>query len=1554
MSDYVCDIMRLLGLTWIFICVWYPVAIMSNRYSPIAIAIALIYALFASLWILFSDNIVSRIFITPAQIALASMIKGCLFVAVTSGLLFLLLKNWRDESTDQNIGLDVKNEAHSTRRLSLVFIALALVVPLIGFAFYKLQSIQIELETYSNLQSVAQLKAQQIESWLTEQRGDAELLLASADFNVQFQKIAQGKANRDDTSEVLKLFQALIDSEGYHSVMLIDLQGKLLASRGDELDVYQNGRDLAVLAIRRKQIQHGPLFRDSVGRVHMDWAIPVFSPSLQGEQAVATILLRVAANQFLFPLIQQWPTVSASAETLLVHREGDLVVFLNELRHRHNTALVLKLSVSEKKRPPIVAVNSTKPGNLLSRDYRGVEVFAAYRPIAGTDWRIIAKVDRNEVLAPLWNSLYWIGLIAFFAISAIIMALLLLWRQQQKTQRVAMLALKNKDDQMFVSLIDGSSDAIYIKDLEGRYLRVNRQASLIVGKTVEQIIGYDDSAIFPQEQVEIIRANDRRIIAENHTSTYEETLTTALGMRTYSATKGPMRDANGQVIGLFGISHDITHRKLEEDALKLSEERLHLVLRGSRDAPWDWNLESSDLYYSPRWWMMLGYEDNELPTGASLWEHIVHPDDRLRVNQSFDQVIKTDSESYEIEFRLQHKDGHYVPVLSRGFILRDASGRPVRVSGTNADLTERKQAEAKIQQLSQLYAAISRCSQAIVHCRNKEELFQQVCQDVVLFGGLKMAWIGLVDESSGQVIPVASHGDESGYLVDINITVDAASAFGRGPTGIAIRENQPVWIQDFVNDARTEPWKERAKKSDWAGSASLPLCCKDLAVGTFTLYTKEVNAFDNEVRSLLITMATDISFALDNFAYEIERKQAEVKLHLAANVFTYAREGILITAADGTIIEVNDAFSRITGYKRDEAIGHNPRILSSGQHKREFYVSVWGDLIEKGYWYGEIWNRHKNGNVYAVMQTISAVRDAQGNIQQYVALFSDITKLKEHESQLEHIAHFDQLTSLPNRVLLADRLRQGMTQAQRRDQKLAVVFLDLDAFKIINDTHGHAVGDQLLMTVANRMKLALREGDTLARIGGDEFVAVLLDLDDTSASEVMFKRLITAAAEPVQIDHLVLQVTASLGVTFYPQIDEVDADQLLRQADQAMYQAKQEGKNRYQIFDAEQDRNVRGHNEDIDRIRSALNDNEFVLYYQPKVNMRNGVIVGAEALIRWQHPEKGLLPPVVFLPLIEAHPLAIEVGEWVIDTALTQIGLWQADGLNIPVSVNIGALQLQQDNFVQSLKSALDAHPHVNAGNLELEILETSALQDVTQVSKVIKTCQELGVNFALDDFGTGYSSLTYLKQLPVTILKIDQTFVRDMLDDPDDLAILEGVIGLANAFGREVIAEGVETIDHGAALLQLGCELAQGYGIARPMPAKEFPNWSAKWKPDASWLKQTMVSNNGQSAIYAAVDHRAWISAVVKYIKGEREMPPQLDSHHCRFGKWLEAEWLDPNSSKLAYADIETVHLRVHALVEYLLELKSKGQHNEALEKVEELYELRDDLLEKLHGLRA
>jgi diguanylate cyclase (GGDEF)-like protein len=570
----------------------------------------------------------------------------------------------------------------------------------------------------------------------------------------------------------------------------------------------------------------------------------------------------------------------------------------------------------------------------------------------------------------------------------------------------------------------------------------------------------------------------------------------------------------------------------------------------------------------------------------------------------------------------------------------------------------------------------------------------------------------------------------------------------------------------------------------------------------------------------------------------------------------------------------------------------------------------------------------------------------------FVALYADVTAALAHEKALERMAHFDALTQLPNRVLLADRLRQAMALVQRRGTQLAVAYLDLDGFKPINDAHGHALGDQMLVVLSQRIRQALRDGDTLARLGGDEFVVVLMDVQDAAHSAAMLGRILGAVDAPVSLEGLSLRLSASIGVTYYPQATEVDGEQLIRQADQAMYVAKQAGKNRWHAFDAEQDRTRRGHFENLKRMEQALEHGEFVLYYQPKVQMRSGQVHGVEALIRWQHPERGLVPPAQFLPALEDQPLSLKVGEWVVRTALAQLAQWQAQGLRLNMSVNVGAMQLQSSSFVDFLLGALAEQPTVNPADLMLEVLETSALEDINRVTERMTQCRALGVQFALDDFGTGYSSLTYLKRLPVVQLKIDQSFVRDMLDDPDDLSILQGVLDLAASFRRKAIAEGVETAAHGRLLLQLGCDCAQGYGIARPMPAEQVPQWVQRWRPDPSWAGVRAVERSEQAVLVAQVEHHAWILAVRRGLFEERKAKVEPDPHACQFGQWLEGLSSGERWSAQAVQDIRQSHAQAHELVQALYELAERGEVGCAQARWPEVMALHDRLQRLLQGL--
>jgi len=592
--------------------------------------------------------------------------------------------------------------------------------------------------------------------------------------------------------------------------------------------------------------------------------------------------------------------------------------------------------------------------------------------------------------------------------------------------------------------------------------------------------------------------------------------------------------------------------------------------------------------------------------------------------------------------------------------------------------------------------------------------------------------------------------------------------------------------------------------------------------------------------------------------YAIERARAALALRSSelrlAGVIESAMDAIISVDAGQRIVLFNTAAERMFGYAAAAIMGQGleqllPLEFRARHHGHIDTFGVTGISARTMGQFGQLNALRANGEEFPIEASISKtlvdgqllftviLRDVTEGKLARMALETANRDLERSNAALQHVAHYDALTGLPNRVLLGERLTQAMARCQSQGQGplLAVAFLDVDAFKPINDAHGHEVGDALLVAVAQRLKAALREGDWLARIGGDEFVAVLQGLHQAQDCEPLLAELLSAVASPVTLAGAPMQVTASIGVTLYP-ADGEDADRLIRHADQAMYLAKQAGRNCYQRFNSAQASADQTLREGLSRVRKALHQHELVLHYQPKVNMRSGEVTGAEALIRWQHPERGLLPPGAFLPIIENDALSVTVGEWVIAGALAQMAAWRAAGLQLEVSVNVGSLQLQQPGFVASLAALLARHPELPRRCLEIEILETSALQDIAQVSDVMQSCQALGVRFALDDFGTGYSSLAYLKRLPAQQIKIDQTFVRDMLVDEEDLAIVKGVIGLAQAFGREVIAEGVETVAHGTLLLGLGCELAQGYGIARPMPAQELPAWVARWLPDAAW----------------------------------------------------------------------------------------------------------------------
>ena len=536
------------------------------------------------------------------------------------------------------------------------------------------------------------------------------------------------------------------------------------------------------------------------------------------------------------------------------------------------------------------------------------------------------------------------------------------------------------------------------------------------------------------------------------------------------------------------------------------------------------------------------------------------------------------------------------------------------------------------------------------------------------------------------------------------------------------------------------------------------------------------------------------------------------------------------TDMQGNITYVNEQFCAISGYSVHELLGKNHRILNSSLHPPEFFAELWKTISSGKVWKGEICNIRKDGTLYWVESTIVATYDSEANVKKYVSIRFDVTEKRKLMEVLQWRADHDVLTGLPNRSLLYDRFKQSVATAHRNHSSLAVCILDLDGFKLINDRYGHAIGDRLLVEVSERLKKIIRGEDTVARLGGDEFV-ILLGLMHANELDMAMQRILTALSLAYTIDGIELNISASIGVTIYPK-DDADIDSLLRHADQAMYRAKLRGRDCYHLFNILLDNEARTAFETVVLVSKALRNNELCLHYQPKINLSSGTVIGYEALLRWQHPQEGMIYPQNFLPFVEQTNLIVDIGNWVIEQALTQISNWAVLGKTWSVAVNIAALHFQREDFVETLKHLLSRFPNSSPQMLDIEIVESVMLENIPLVVKNINECKKLGVTFSLDDFGTGYSSLSYLKKLETHSIKIDQSFIRGILDDKNSLLLTIAIIGLAKSFNREVIAEGVETVEQAKLLMRLGCDSAQGYGFAKPMPVEAVISWSKHFSP--------------------------------------------------------------------------------------------------------------------------
>lgn len=986
-------------------------------------------------------------------------------------------------------------------------------------------------------------------------------------------------------------------------------------------------------------------------------------------------------------------------------------------------------------------------------------------------------------------------------------------------------------------------------------------------------------------------------------------------------------------------------RQLAEQALLEQEQHWQSVLGASSDNLWDWTLTSEDLNPNSQ----LLTKDKFSQKGLS-----IHPDDWPGLWQDFFNHLMGQTEVFIHQYRVLDANHQERWIQARGKVIElDSLNRPKRIVGTQTDITERKTTEQTLERERDVRTLIGDFAADFI--ASSIENFDAAINRALKASGEYLrsdrTYIFLLS-ADGLRLSNTHEWCAAGITPEIdNLQSIPSSAL-------------PWWWSQFrdvgyvlVPRVKDMPPEANNEYQILDAQGIFSACVYPLYIGKELVgfigsdsVTHECH-WGTEIIEFLSLIANLLGIALGHqrlhqtrtqAIYQLER--AEELAHLGHWYIGYASTKVSWSKEMFRIFEQDSAtfIPSLASYL--ELIHPDDRTLIFNTYKEakaslsDLYLEH--RILLKG---KKIKHLEVRGQ-FEIDQEGQLVR-ADGTVQ-------DVTEKVQYRETLQRLAFSDPLTGLPNRRSAEASLLAEMKYCEKQGLRLVVFLLDLDNFGEINERHGAAVGDTLLKILAERIRLLFNDTVVIARVGGDEFGGLFTKLQPEATYYQHIKRLLGVISKPIEIDGISLVLTASIGITEYPQPVLVAGEQLIRQAQQALFQAKMLGKGRFYKYDIDSEQSARKLIDNQDQVRKALGAGEFVLYYQPKVNMSSGVVFGVEALIRWQKTSGELIAPNNFLPALYNHPLEVELGDWVIRTALAQMRVWQQQGLAIQVSVNVSSMQLFDESFVEKLKYLLNDYSDLPASALQLEVLESCMLKDLDAVSNVMQRSHELGVSFALDDFGTGYSSLAYLKHLPARVLKIDQTFVQEMTKNTDDLSIISGVVGMANAFGMQVIAEGVESIEQGNLLLRLGCEQGQGYGIARPMPAKDVLAWVQGWQVDPSWLGRKPVGVQNLALIYAEVEHRRWVMEVEDWLKGKTETIPILNHQECKLGLWIASEEKGHFGLHSRFFNLAELHRNVHLLVIKAIALRNKGEVEKAQLLLPQILQERDLFLEELREL--
>ncbi len=1140
---------------------------------------------------------------------------------------------------------------------------------------------------------------------------------------------------------------------------------------------------------------------------------------------------------------------------MLARREGDRIVFLSSQRDEmrgHPESVPFAGTRAE----PMRRALSGQSGVIVAADYRNVTVLAAYEPVRELGVGLVAKIDLAEVRAPYVQAGVIAGLVA--ALAVVFGGLFVVRATEPLLRRI------RNNEQNLRALTENAKDGILV-NLDGRHVYVNHRMAEMLGYAPEELLGTAlPNLVHPDEWPKVEERYRRRLAGESVTSQYETVFIAKNGVRVPVEVNAARTEWHGRTAVLV-VARNIGERKRIEETLRESSAMLATAQEMAHMGCWSFDIADDKVVWSDELYRLFGYEPGSRTPSYEMYVSHIHPDDRPRVVAAIAEA-RTHGGPFTYSYRLRRADGEVRIVESHGQTFANERGEVTRLFGVTQDVTERMQVEERIR------------DQARFSEQNPNPVLRARRDGKLLYGNeasghlrdrlgiqtgdrLPPEWMAVladaVKEQSPRTFEVACGDRHYLFIVRPIADADYVNFYGmditeRKRTEHALRDRETqyravietttdgFWVVDMegrlreVNDAyvhRSGYTREEllgmrvtdveARETPEEMAAHIAKVMRDGS----DLFESWHRAKDGSLWPVEINVShwPAAGGRLFMFLRDISaRRASEAQTQQLSRALEQTADAVMITDRHGVIEHVNPALETMTGYSRAELIGRKPSVFRSGIQDEAFYRRLWDTILGGEIFNDVLVNRRKDGSLYYEEKLISPIKDGDGNITHFVATARDITERMAAQVRLAHLAHHDALTELPNRALFLDRLKQALARARWHGRLVAVIFLDLDRFKVINDTLGHDIGDRLLQQMSARLHSSVRARDTVARFGGDEF-AILLD-DVASENDIghVARKVLETLTPAFDIEGRELYVSASLGISLYPN-DGDDARTLLKNADTAMYRAKESGKNNYQFYSADMSAHALERLTLESSLRHALGRNEFTLHYQPQVDARTGNVLGVEALLRWRHPERGLVGPSDYIGLLEETGLILSVGEWALTTACEQLRAWHAAGWSdLRLAVNLSARQVGDPGFVGLLERLVAQHGCV-AGKLELEITESVLMQHTRHALDNIEAAHRLGLRIALDDFGTGYSSLSYLQRFPIDTLKIDRSFIRDLPDDPDDALLTEAILNMARSLRIGVIAEGVETAAQRDFLSARGCHHMQGYLFGRPMPAAEI-----------------------------------------------------------------------------------------------------------------------------------